>query len=115
MKKKSHLDENTISAYIEKKLDEKDFISAEEHISNCKECLNALNTVIEAKKLMGNEENFIELPYTLSEKVKEEIEKLTSGKIKLVLKIIKNGIEEIMNSLKENKQILNISNKIMLK
>lgn len=99
------IDENKLAAYINESLKPDEMAKMDEIIANDIELQKTILDVLNAKtreKTISDEE----LPWQLKSMMQDKIEQRFTSKAKLVLKLIKNGIEEISNTLNGERQKL---------
>ncbi len=98
-------DENKIAAYIDGNLEEKELTKIDNLVANNPDLQKTVIETLKAKRTM-QKDDFKELPWQLKSIMQNGLEKEFTGKAKLVLKLIKNGMEEIANTLNGTREIL---------
>mgnify|MGYP001556255548 CR=1 FL=1 len=91
-------DENKLAAYIDGKLAKKEMEKIDKIVAGNKELQNTILDVLNAKRSVNKDSNK-ELPWQLKSLMESGLEKQFANKAKLILKLLKNGIEEITNTL----------------
>lgn len=101
-------DENKIAAYIDGKLNKKEEEKMEKLISRNKKLQSLVLDILKTKREM-KQGVLKELPWQLEAMIKENIDSMFVSKAKLILKLVKNGIQEVMSSLSGPKEAFNFN------
>ncbi len=92
------LNENLIAAYIDGGLSQTERTEIEKYLTQDKEFYNTVKDVISAKRVMNSGEEK-ELPWQLKEFIEQELHTPKENPIRLILRVLKNGLSEIQSTL----------------